>query len=49
MLPDLAVTAGFCIAGLDMDLQRLDPDSFGSPYAEQLKRGFHGLRFNGLL
>ena len=32
-----------------MDLQRFDPDSYGSPYAEQLKRGFHGLRFNGLL
>jgi diguanylate cyclase (GGDEF)-like protein len=32
-----------------MDLHRLDPDSYGSPYAEQLKRGFPGLRFNGLL
>jgi len=44
MLPDLALSAG-----LGMDLQRLDPDSYGSPYAEQLKRGFPGLRFNGLL
>ena len=49
MLPDLAITAGFGMAGFDMDLQRLDPDTYGSPYAEQLKRGFHGLRFNGLL
>jgi diguanylate cyclase (GGDEF)-like protein len=32
-----------------MDVQRLDPDNYGSPYAEQLKRGFRGLRFNGLL
>ena len=32
-----------------MDVHRLDPDSYGSPYAEQLKRGFPGLRFNGLL
>jgi diguanylate cyclase (GGDEF)-like protein len=32
-----------------MDGQRLDSDSYGSPYAEQLKRGFHGLRFGGLL
>ena len=23
--------------------------TYGSPYAEQLKRGFHGLRFDGLL
>ncbi len=30
-----------------MDVQRLDPDNYGSPYAEQLKRGFRGLRFNG--
>jgi diguanylate cyclase (GGDEF)-like protein len=44
MLPDLALSAG-----LGMDLQRLDPDSYGSPYAEQLKRGFPGLRFDGLL
>src|SRR5262245_43748417 len=49
MLPDLAITAGFGMAGFDMDLQRLDPDSYGSPYAEQLRRGFHGLRFNALL
>ena len=32
-----------------MDGQRLDPDNYGSPYAEQLKRGFRGLRFSGLL
>jgi diguanylate cyclase (GGDEF)-like protein len=32
-----------------MDLQRLDQDDYGSPYAEQLKRGFKGLRFSGLL
>jgi diguanylate cyclase (GGDEF)-like protein len=32
-----------------MDLQRLDPDNYGSPYAEQLKRGFRHLRFSGLL
>ena len=32
-----------------MDAQRLDPDNYGSPYAEQLKRGFRGLRFDGLL
>jgi diguanylate cyclase (GGDEF)-like protein len=44
MLPNLAFVAGFA-----MDLQRLDPDGYGSPYAEQLKRGFPGLRFNGLL
>src|SRR5512145_1788139 len=44
MLPDLALSADY-----GMDLQRLDPDSYGSPYAEQLKRGFPGLRFNGLL
>ena len=44
MLPNLAFVAGF-----GMDLHRLDPDGYGSPYAEQLKRGFPGLRFNGLL
>lgn len=44
MLPDLAFVAGFV-----MDLHRLDPDGYGSPYAEQLKRGFPALRFNGLL
>jgi diguanylate cyclase (GGDEF)-like protein len=44
MLPDLAPSTDF-----GMDLQRLDPDSYGSPYAEQLKRGFPGLRFDGLL
>jgi diguanylate cyclase (GGDEF)-like protein len=32
-----------------MDLHRLDQDNYGSPYAEQLKRGFQGLRFTGLL
>jgi diguanylate cyclase (GGDEF)-like protein len=32
-----------------MDVSRLDPDDYGSAYAEQLKRGFPGLRFNGLL
>jgi diguanylate cyclase (GGDEF)-like protein len=32
-----------------MYLQRLDPDNYGSVYAEQLKRGFRGLRFHGLL
>jgi diguanylate cyclase (GGDEF)-like protein len=44
MLPDLALPARF-----GMDVHRLDQDSYGSPYAEQLKRGFRGLRFNGLL
>jgi diguanylate cyclase (GGDEF)-like protein len=32
-----------------MDLQRLEPEDYGSVYAEQLKRGFSGLRFDGLL
>jgi diguanylate cyclase (GGDEF)-like protein len=32
-----------------MDLHRLDPDNYGSPYAEQLKRGFRSLRFASLL
>jgi diguanylate cyclase (GGDEF)-like protein len=32
-----------------MDLQRLDPHDYGSVYADQLKRGFAGLRFDGLL
>jgi diguanylate cyclase (GGDEF)-like protein len=32
-----------------MDLQRLDPDNYGSPYAAQLKRGFRHLRFGNLL
>jgi diguanylate cyclase (GGDEF)-like protein len=32
-----------------MDLPRPDQDNYGSPYAEQLKRGFKGLRFAGLL
>jgi diguanylate cyclase (GGDEF)-like protein len=32
-----------------MDLQRLDLDNYGSPYAEQLERGFKSLRFEGLL
>jgi diguanylate cyclase (GGDEF)-like protein len=44
MLPDLAV-----LPALPMDLQRLDADSYGSPYAQQLKRGFRGLRFADLL
>jgi diguanylate cyclase (GGDEF)-like protein len=32
-----------------MDVHRLDPENYGSPYSEQLKRGFRGLRFDGLL
>jgi diguanylate cyclase (GGDEF)-like protein len=44
MLPNLA-----SLPVLGMDAQRLDPDNYGSPYAEQLKRGFRGLRFDGLL
>ncbi len=32
-----------------MDLNKLDTDSLGSPYADQLKRGFAKLRFAGLL
>jgi diguanylate cyclase (GGDEF)-like protein len=32
-----------------MYVQRLDPENYGSPYAEQLKRGFRGLRFEGIL
>jgi diguanylate cyclase (GGDEF)-like protein len=32
-----------------MNVSRLDPDNYGSPYAEQLKRGFRNLRFDGLL
>jgi diguanylate cyclase (GGDEF)-like protein len=32
-----------------MEVQRLDPDNYGSPYAEQLKRGFRNLRFGHLL
>jgi len=32
-----------------MDVHRLDKDNYGSPYAEQLERGFQGLRFTGLL
>ena len=32
-----------------MEVQRLDPDNYGSPYAEQLKRGFRNLRFGDLL
>jgi diguanylate cyclase (GGDEF)-like protein len=32
-----------------MEVQRLDPDNYGSPYAEQLKRGFRNLRFGNLL
>jgi diguanylate cyclase (GGDEF)-like protein len=36
-------------ADVVMDIHRLDPESYGSPYAEQLKRGTRGLRFDGLL
>jgi diguanylate cyclase (GGDEF)-like protein len=32
-----------------MELPKLDTESLGSPFADQLKRGFAGLRFNGLL
>jgi diguanylate cyclase (GGDEF)-like protein len=32
-----------------MDLQKLDAEGHGSPYADQLKRGFQKLRFAGLL
>jgi diguanylate cyclase (GGDEF)-like protein len=32
-----------------MDLQRFNSESYGSPYAEQLKRGFRHLRFSSLL
>jgi diguanylate cyclase (GGDEF)-like protein len=32
-----------------MDSQRLGPENYGSPFGEQLKRGFRGLRFEGLL
>ena len=32
-----------------MDVHRLDPENYGSPYSEQLKRGFRGLRFAGVL
>jgi diguanylate cyclase (GGDEF)-like protein len=32
-----------------MEVQRLDPDNYGSPYAEQLRRGFRNLRFGNLL
>jgi diguanylate cyclase (GGDEF)-like protein len=32
-----------------MDLTKLDPQDHGSPYAEQLKRGFANLRFMDLL
>jgi diguanylate cyclase (GGDEF)-like protein len=32
-----------------MDLQKLDPDNYGSPFGAQLKRGFRGLKFDGLL
>jgi diguanylate cyclase (GGDEF)-like protein len=37
------------IASAFMDVSRLDRDDYGSAYAEQLKRGFQGLRFDGLL
>ena len=32
-----------------MELPKLDTQSLGSPFADQLKRGFAGLRFGGLL
>jgi diguanylate cyclase (GGDEF)-like protein len=32
-----------------MELQKLDPEGHGSPFADQLKRGFAKLRFAGLL
>jgi diguanylate cyclase (GGDEF)-like protein len=32
-----------------MDLQKIDPDNYGSPFGAQLRRGFRGLRFDGLL
>lgn len=32
-----------------MDHPRLDTEGYGSPFAEQLRRGFRGLRFAGLL
>jgi diguanylate cyclase (GGDEF)-like protein len=32
-----------------MELPKLDTESLGSPFADQLKRGFAKLRFNGLL
>jgi diguanylate cyclase (GGDEF)-like protein len=32
-----------------MELPKLDTESLGSPFADQLKRGFPKLRFNGLL
>lgn len=34
---------------MSMELHKLDPDGHGSPYADQLKRGFSKLRFAGLL
>jgi diguanylate cyclase (GGDEF)-like protein len=43
MLTHPAVSLGF------MDLHRLDPDNYGSPFGAQLRRGFRGLRFDGLL
>jgi diguanylate cyclase (GGDEF)-like protein len=41
----LAVPAGV----VAMDPQKLDTDNYGSAYAEQLRRGFRGLRFTGLI
>jgi diguanylate cyclase (GGDEF)-like protein len=32
-----------------MDLQKLDPENYGSPFGAQLRRGFGGLKFDGLL
>lgn len=43
MLSDLAEPLA------SMDPSRLDSESYGSPFAEQLRRGFRGLRFAGLL
>ena len=43
MLPNLAEVLA------SMDQPRLDSEGYGSPFAEQLRRGFRGLRFSGLL
>jgi hypothetical protein len=32
-----------------MELNKLNPEGHGSPFADQLKRGFKKLRFSGLL
>ena len=44
MLPDPVL-----IPRVRMDVHRLPPDNYGSPYADQLRRGFAGLKFAGLL